>query len=130
MARRRTTIRVVYCSPANRSGSMKPINLRIAEELGVREQQVAAAISLVGPLSLRASVSKENSTLRSSRRSTRRTARHGWRISICRIARNGGRRLNSRAKRVLSRWQRRFLPGPIKTQSSWLAGTSHRIRGR
>jgi hypothetical protein len=24
---------------------MKPINLRIAEELGVREQQVAAAIS-------------------------------------------------------------------------------------
>jgi transcriptional accessory protein Tex/SPT6 len=33
---------------------MKPINLRIAEELGVREQQVAAAISLVGPLSLRA----------------------------------------------------------------------------
>jgi hypothetical protein len=59
MARRRTTIRVVYCSPANRSGSMKPINLRIAEELGVREQQVAAAISLVGPLSLRASVSKE-----------------------------------------------------------------------
>src|ERR1700751_2281577 len=47
MARRRTTIRVVYCSPANRSGSMKPINLRIAEELGVREQQVAAAISLL-----------------------------------------------------------------------------------
>ena len=26
---------------------MKPINLRIAEELGVREQQVAAAISLL-----------------------------------------------------------------------------------
>jgi uncharacterized protein len=25
---------------------MKPLNLRIAEELGVREQQVAAAISL------------------------------------------------------------------------------------
>jgi len=26
---------------------MKPINLRIAEELGVREQQVATAISLL-----------------------------------------------------------------------------------
>ncbi len=26
---------------------MKPINLRIAEELGVREQQVSAAISLL-----------------------------------------------------------------------------------
>jgi hypothetical protein len=26
---------------------MKPINLRIAEELGVREQQAAAAISLL-----------------------------------------------------------------------------------
>ena len=26
---------------------MKPINLRIAEELGVREQQVGAAISLL-----------------------------------------------------------------------------------
>src|SRR5215813_84292 len=31
----------------NSSGSMKPIDLRIAEELGVRAQQVAAAISLL-----------------------------------------------------------------------------------
>src|SRR5215467_16370799 len=31
----------------NSRGSMKPINLRIAEELGVRAQQVAAAISLL-----------------------------------------------------------------------------------
>jgi protein Tex len=43
----RTTTRVIYCPPADRSGSMKPINLRIADELGVREQQVAAAISLL-----------------------------------------------------------------------------------
>ena len=37
----------LHCSLAYRSESMKPINLRIAEELGVREQQVAAAISLL-----------------------------------------------------------------------------------
>src|SRR5438128_10815425 len=34
-----------HCLPAHCSESMKPINLRIAEELGVREQQVTAAIS-------------------------------------------------------------------------------------
>src|SRR5262249_30789513 len=33
--------------PSSSSGSMKPISLCIAEELGVREQQVAAAISLL-----------------------------------------------------------------------------------
>jgi hypothetical protein len=44
----RLLIRATKCPPpANRSGSMKPINLRIAEELGVREQQVATAISLL-----------------------------------------------------------------------------------
>src|SRR5207237_784064 len=36
-----------HCLPAHCSGHMKPINLRIAEELGVREQQVAAAVSLL-----------------------------------------------------------------------------------
>src|SRR5262245_18857917 len=36
-----------HCPPAYCSGSMKPINLRIAEELGVCEQQVSAAISLL-----------------------------------------------------------------------------------
>src|SRR5712671_4931312 len=36
-----------HCPPAYCSGSMKPITLRIAEELGVREQQAAAAISLL-----------------------------------------------------------------------------------
>jgi uncharacterized protein len=37
----------LHCPPAHDPKSMKPINLRIAEELGVREQQVAAAISLL-----------------------------------------------------------------------------------
>src|SRR6516164_4025777 len=37
----------LHCSLAYCSESMKPINLRIAEELGVREQQVAAAIALL-----------------------------------------------------------------------------------
>ena len=128
---------------------MKPIDLRIAEELAVRAQQVAAAISLldggatvpfvaryrkeatgalddasyvrlrsgcdicanwmsVGPPSSTASVSKENSTPRSSRRLTRPTPRHGSKISICPIGRNGGRRLKSRGKRGSSRWQTRF----------------------
>src|SRR6202011_3648683 len=39
--------RVATTDIDNSSGSMKPINLRIAEELGVREQQVFAAISLL-----------------------------------------------------------------------------------
>jgi Tex-like protein N-terminal domain/Tex central region-like len=40
-------LRQLHCPPAHCSASMKPINLRIAEELGVREQQVAAATSLL-----------------------------------------------------------------------------------
>src|SRR5262249_29700915 len=36
-----------HCRLDNSRGSMKPINLRIAEELGVREPQVASAISLL-----------------------------------------------------------------------------------
>ena len=36
-----------HCHLDNSRGSMKPINLRIAEELGVREPQVAAAILLL-----------------------------------------------------------------------------------
>ena len=37
----------LHCSLAYCSESMKPINLRIAEELGVRAQQAAAAIALL-----------------------------------------------------------------------------------
>src|SRR3981189_794767 len=104
---------------------MKPINLRIAEELGVREQQVSAAISLLdggatvpfvaryrkeaaGAVILDSIGQQGNSTPRSSRRATRRTARRGSRISICRIGRSGGRKPKSHAKRASNRWQRRF----------------------
>src|SRR5499427_8924053 len=40
-------LRQFHCHLDNSRGSMKPINLRIAEQLGVREPQVAAAILLL-----------------------------------------------------------------------------------
>src|SRR5215472_3847705 len=40
-------LRQFHCRLDDSRGSMKPINLRIAEELGVREPQVAAAIMLL-----------------------------------------------------------------------------------
>jgi len=149
---------------------MKPINLRIAEELGVREQQVAAAISLLDggatvpfvaryrkeatgtldDVQLRTleerlrylrelderraaildSINQQGNRRRAqSRRSRRRIARRGSRISICPIGRSGGRRLKSHAKRVSSRWQRRFSRGPTKSRSRWLSDISKRARG-
>ena len=145
---------------------MKPINLRIAEELSVREQQVAAAISLLDggatvPFVARyrkeATGALDDAQLRAlderlrylreldERRAAildsiaqqgkldaalkQRTARRGSRISIYPIGRSGGRRLRSRAKQASNRWRRRFLQGPTKTPSRWLAGMSSRVRG-
>ena len=159
----------MHCPPAHCSESMKPINLRIAEELGVREQQVAAAISLLdggatvpfvaryrkeatGALddaqlrtleerlrylrdlderraAILESISQQGKLDTVLKQARRRIARHVSRISICPIGPNGGRRLKSHAKRVSSRWQRRFSRGPTKALRRWLAGMSKRVRG-
>ena len=134
---------------------MKPINLRIAEELGVREQQVAAAISLLdggATVPFVARYRKEATgtlddvqlrTLEERLRYLRElderraaildsiaqqgkldsalkhaidTADSKARLEdlYLRIGRSGGRKPKSHAKRVSSRWQRRFSRGPTK----------------
>jgi len=122
---------------------MKPINLRIAEALGVREPQVAAAIMLLdggATVPFVARYRKEATgalddtqlrTLEERLRYLRELDERRAAIldSISPIDRNGERKLKSRAKQASSRWLTRFSRGPTRARTGWLADTSNRVRG-